>query len=142
MDPVIREVMPVEKMNLGATIPAYPMPVSLVGALVEGKPNFLAVAWFSMVSFKPPRMAVSLGKIHYTNPGIKANEIFIGDIVGTYTDERFLTEGRLDFKKMKPVILSQPDMSYWGLGAPVAKAWSIGKKYKEKLNQDQGFSPE
>ena len=208
MDPVIREVMPVDKMNLGATIPAYPMPVSLVGALVEGKPNFLAVAWFSMVSFKPPRMAISLGKIHYTNPGIKANasfslclpsedmveatdycgivsgqkadksrvfdlfygelqtapmitdcplclecrlvetvdsglnEIFIGDIVGTYTDERFLTEGRLDFKKMKPVLLSQPDMSYWGLGAPVAKAWSIGKKYKEKLNQDPGFSPE
>ena len=29
-----------DKINLGSTIPAYPMPVSLVGAHVDGKPNF------------------------------------------------------------------------------------------------------
>jgi flavin reductase (DIM6/NTAB) family NADH-FMN oxidoreductase RutF len=187
-----------EKINLGSTIPAYPMPVSLVGAHVGGKPNFLAVAWFTMVSYKPPRIAVALGKGHYTNPGIKENktfsvclpsedmaevtdycgivsgkntdksdifdlfygelgtapmigncplnmecrlveivdsslnEIFIGEIVGTYTEERFLTDGKLDFKKMKPLILSQPDTSYWRLGEPLARAWSIGKKYKAK----------
>ena len=60
-----------DKINLGSTIPAYPMPVSLVGAHVDGKPNFLAVAWFTMVSYKPPRIAIALGKGHYTNPGIK-----------------------------------------------------------------------
>jgi len=174
------------------------MPVSLVGAHVNGKPNFLAVAWFTMVSYKPPRIAISLGKGHYTNPGIKENktfsvclpsedmaeitdycgivsgkktdkseifdlfygelntapmirdcplnlecalvemvesslnEIFIGEIVGTYTEERFLTDGKSDFKKIKPLILSQPDTSYWRLGEPLAKAWSIGKKYKTK----------
>ena len=53
-----------DKINLGSTIPAYPMPVSLVGAHVDGKPNFLAVAWFSMVSYKPPRIAIALGKGH------------------------------------------------------------------------------
>ncbi len=187
-----------EKVNLGAVIPAYPMPVSLVGAHVNGKPNFLAVAWFSMVGFKPPRIAISLGKGHFTNPGIRENEafslclpseemveitdycgivsgkktdkseifelfygelktapmigdfplcmecrvvqvvesgqneIFIGDIVGVYTEDRFLTEGRLDFAKMKPLVLSQPDTAYWGLGGPVAKAWSVGKKFKAK----------
>jgi flavin reductase (DIM6/NTAB) family NADH-FMN oxidoreductase RutF len=42
------------------------MPVSLVGAHVAGKPNFLAVAWFTMASYKPPRIAISLGKGHYT----------------------------------------------------------------------------
>jgi flavin reductase (DIM6/NTAB) family NADH-FMN oxidoreductase RutF len=62
-----------------------------------------------------------------------SNEIFIGDIVGTYTEERFLTDGKMDFKKMKPLVLSQPDTSYWNLGQQVAKAWSIGKKYKVKL---------
>ncbi len=174
------------------------MPVSLVGAHVDGKPNFLAVAWFNMVSYKPPRIAISLGKGHHTNPGIKENktfsvclpsegmvevtdycgivsgkridkseifdlfygelktapmiidcplnvecrlleivesslnEIFIGEIVGTYTEERFLTGGKPDFNKMKPLILSQPDTSYWSLGKPVAKAWSIGKRYKAK----------
>jgi len=65
-----------DQINLGAVIPAYPMPVSLVGAHVEGKANFLAVAWFTMASFKPPRIAISLGKGHYTNAGIKANKSF------------------------------------------------------------------
>ena len=65
-----------DKINLGSTIPAYPMPVSLVGAHVDGKPNFLAVAWFTMVSYKPPRIAIALGKGHYTNPGIKENKTF------------------------------------------------------------------
>jgi flavin reductase (DIM6/NTAB) family NADH-FMN oxidoreductase RutF len=60
------------------------------------------------------------------------NEIFTGEIVGTYTEEKFLTDGKMDFRKMKPLILSQPDASYWNLGEPVAKAWSIGKKYKTK----------
>ena len=60
------------------------------------------------------------------------NEIFIGEIVGTYTEDRFLTDGKLDFRKMKPLILSQPDTSYWRLGEQVAKAWNIGKRYKAK----------
>ena len=188
-----------DKINLGSTIPAYPMPVSLVGAHVDDKPNFLAVAWFTMASYKPPRIAITLGKGHYTNPGIRenrtfslclpsenmveitdycgivsgkktdkseifdlfygelktaplikdcplciecklveivesgANEIYIGEIVGTYTEEGFLTDGKLDFRKMKPLILSQPDTSYWRLGEQVASAWNIGKKYKAKL---------
>jgi flavin reductase (DIM6/NTAB) family NADH-FMN oxidoreductase RutF len=60
----------------------------------------------------------------------ESNEIFIGEIVGTYTEEKFLSDGKLDFRKMKPLILSQPDTSYWRLGEPFAKAWNIGKKYK------------
>ena len=190
-----------DKINLGATIPAYPMPVSLVGAMVEGKPNFMAVAWFTMASYKPPRMAVVLGKGHYTNPGIRENkafsvcipsedmvevtdycgivsgkktdksevfdlfygeletapmirdcplcvecrlvdtvesglnEIFIGDIVGTYTEDQYLSDGKLDFRKMKPLILSQPDTSYWRLGDTIAKAWNIGKKYKTRIRE-------
>jgi len=187
-----------DKINLGSTIPAYPMPVSLVGTHVNGKPNFLTVAWFSMASYNPPRISITLGKGHYSNPGIKENktfsvclpsedmveatdycgivsgrkvdkseifdlfygdlktapmikdcplnmecmlveivesglnEIFIGEIVGIYTEERFLTDGKMDFRKIKPLILSQPDTSYWSLGEPVAKAWSIGKRYQAK----------
>jgi flavin reductase (DIM6/NTAB) family NADH-FMN oxidoreductase RutF len=60
------------------------------------------------------------------------NEIFIGEIIGAYTEERFLTDGKMDFRKMKPLILSQPDTSYWRLGEPVAKAWNIGKRHKAK----------
>ena len=59
-----------------------------------------------------------------------SNEIFIGEIMAIYTEEKFLTEGKPDFGKMKPLILSQPDTAYWSLGKSVAKAWSIGKKHK------------
>jgi flavin reductase (DIM6/NTAB) family NADH-FMN oxidoreductase RutF len=193
-----------DKINLGSTIPAYPMPVSLVGATVNGKPNFLTVAWFSMVSYNPPRIAIALGKSHYTNPGIKENkgfsvclpaedmvevtdycgivsgkksdksgifelfygeqkiapmindcpvcmecrlvevvdssrnEIFIGEILGVYTEAKFLTDNKLDFSKIKPLILSQPDTTYWNLGEVVAGAWNIGKKFKAKLRDQAG----
>lgn len=52
---------------------SYPMPCALVGVNVEGKPNYLTVAWFSMVNLKPPYIGIALGKIHFTNPGIKEN---------------------------------------------------------------------
>jgi len=62
------------KININAF--GYPMPVTLVGALVEMKPNFLAVAWVSRVNYKPPMIAVALGKNHYTNIGIRQNKSF------------------------------------------------------------------
>ncbi len=54
----------------------YPMPCSLVGALVQGRPNFLTVAWFSMLNPKPPYLGIALNKNHYTNRGIKENQAF------------------------------------------------------------------
>jgi flavin reductase (DIM6/NTAB) family NADH-FMN oxidoreductase RutF len=54
----------------------YPMPCSVVGADIDGKANYLTIAWFSMVNPDPPYLAVSMGKSHYTNSGIKANGTF------------------------------------------------------------------
>jgi flavin reductase (DIM6/NTAB) family NADH-FMN oxidoreductase RutF len=54
----------------------YPMPCSIVGANVEGKANYLTIAWFSMVNPEPPYLAVAVNKAHYTNAGIKANGTF------------------------------------------------------------------
>ncbi len=53
----------------------YPMPMVLVGSIVEGKPNFMAVGWVSRVNFKPPLFAVALGP-HHTNKGIEENRQF------------------------------------------------------------------
>jgi flavin reductase (DIM6/NTAB) family NADH-FMN oxidoreductase RutF len=64
------------KFELSPDRAHYPMPCSIVGADVNGKPNFLAVAWFTMCNPSPAYIAVSLGKSHYTNPGIKANGTF------------------------------------------------------------------
>jgi len=65
-----------EKTKLSTGPICYPMPCSLVGVNVGGKPNYLTVAWFSMVNAKPPYLMIALGKAHYTNPGIKENHTF------------------------------------------------------------------
>ena len=175
----------------------YPMPMTLVGAMVDGKPNFLAVAWVTRVNFRPPMIAVALGRTHHTNPGIHANkafgvnvpgvdlmektdycgivsgkkcdksklftvfkgevtgapmieecrlcmecklvqavdlpadELFIGEIVGTYADEGCLTDGRPDVGKVDPFMLTMPDNGYWRIGENVGKAWSVGRKVGE-----------
>jgi len=41
------------KIDSGAAF-LYPMPMVLVGSVVEGKANFMAAAWVSRVNFKPP----------------------------------------------------------------------------------------
>ncbi len=64
------------KKKIASRIPVYPMPVIIVGANVDGKPNFLTVVWFSMVNFKPPTIAVVLNKAHYTNKGIYQSKTF------------------------------------------------------------------
>jgi flavin reductase (DIM6/NTAB) family NADH-FMN oxidoreductase RutF len=60
----------------------YPMPVVLVGAVVNRRPNFLAVGWVSQVNHDPPMIAVALGKDHHTNPGIRASKAFSVNIPG------------------------------------------------------------
>jgi flavin reductase (DIM6/NTAB) family NADH-FMN oxidoreductase RutF len=64
------------KIEIDSGRVVYPMPCSLVGANVGGKPNYLAVAWFSMVNPDPPYLAVAMNKAHYTNSGIKENQTF------------------------------------------------------------------
>ncbi|MCJ7444775.1 MAG: hypothetical protein MUO26_09645 [Methanotrichaceae archaeon] len=34
-----------EKKNIGQNVFTYPMPVTLVGSIVNNKPNFMAVGW-------------------------------------------------------------------------------------------------
>jgi flavin reductase (DIM6/NTAB) family NADH-FMN oxidoreductase RutF len=50
----------------------YPMPMVVVGSLVNNRPNFMAVGWVTRVNFKPPMIAIALGKSHQTNAGIHA----------------------------------------------------------------------
>lgn len=65
-----------EKKAIGARNFLYPMPTILVGAYVNGKPNYLTVAFCGIVQVNPPMIAVTLGKMHYTNEGIRENHCF------------------------------------------------------------------
>jgi flavin reductase (DIM6/NTAB) family NADH-FMN oxidoreductase RutF len=56
--------------------PPMILPVCLVGANVEEKPNFQAIAWFNMVDYEPYLIGLSSERSHYTNKGIKENKTF------------------------------------------------------------------
>ena len=54
----------------------YPMPLVIIGAKVEDKPNFMTIAWVSIVENSPPMISISASKSHYTNKGIKETGTF------------------------------------------------------------------
>ena len=64
---------------------------------------------------------------------LKFNEdgICIGEIVNVSADESVLDEnGRIDAKKLNPIIYDSSAHAYWSFGEKVGKAFSEGKKIK------------
>jgi flavin reductase (DIM6/NTAB) family NADH-FMN oxidoreductase RutF len=59
------------------------------------------------------------------------HDIFIGRIVETYCDDKFLENEVIDFSKVKPILFVMNDRSYWKLGGKLARAWNVGKKFKQ-----------
>jgi flavin reductase (DIM6/NTAB) family NADH-FMN oxidoreductase RutF len=57
-------------------------------------------------------------------------EVFIGEIVAIYADNKCLTRGKPDIKKIDPIIYSTSDRKYFRLGKEVGKAYNIGKMKK------------
>lgn len=185
------------KISVEANTYVYPNPVTLVGAEVEGRVNFMALGWVSRVNAKPPLVGIGVNRLHFTAKGIRetktfsinypsadmievadycgvvsgkkvdksdildffygylktapmikqatlcmecklidtvelpTNYFFIGEIVASYTEEQYLTDGKPDIKKMNPLLLTMPDNRYWTIGDYVGKAWSIGKNLKK-----------
>ncbi len=185
-----------KKISISTQAFPGPMPVAIVGAEVDGTPNYLAVAWITRVNFTPPMLGIALGKNHHTSKGIRehgefsvsipgvdlmkatdhvglvsgsridksgifepfygelrhapmvsecpltmecrvvqtvdlpVNEFFIGEIVGVYTEQRFLSEGKPDMKRINPFVLSMPDNHYWSLGETIGRAWQSGTEFK------------
>jgi len=174
------------------------MPITLVGAHVNGKPNYLTVAFCGIVQASPAMIAVTLGKMHHTNEGIRENrcfsvsipsrhmvevtdycgivsgkrvdksrvfetfygklekapmirdcpvnlecrladvldfggasEVFIGEIVESYAEERYLCNEIPDIEKINPIVFSMYDNNYWGIGERLGKAWCAGKNFGE-----------
>lgn len=64
-----------KQISLGAGIANYPMPIALIGTSRNGRANFMTAAWFSMVSYQPARIAVSLGG-HMTSDSIQESGVF------------------------------------------------------------------
>ena len=64
------------KKAIGPQTLLYPMPAVLVGALVNGKPNFMTAAWCGIAASKPPAISVGLQSVRFTLKGISANNTF------------------------------------------------------------------
>jgi len=52
--------------------------------------------------------------------------VFFGEITNIYGEEKYLTEGKPDIKKMNPIILAMPDEKYWTVGEHVGNAFKDG----------------
>lgn len=54
----------------------YPNPVTLLGANVEGRANFMSLGWVSRVNAEPPYIGIGVNKAHHTIRGILENKTF------------------------------------------------------------------
>ncbi len=65
-----------EKITLGPMPYMSVMPTLLVGANVEGKPNYMTAAWATVACMAPPMVCVAINKSRYTAKGIEENRTF------------------------------------------------------------------
>ena len=67
-----KEMMITEEKNIGNVLALYPKPMTVVGAEVEGKVNWLVVGHTGIIGHD--RVLVSMSKSHYTNQGIRKSK--------------------------------------------------------------------
>ena len=65
-----------KKVTLGPETFVYPKPAFLIGAKVNERANFMAVAWSGIVNSEPPMISVSIRPQRHTIKGIRANGTF------------------------------------------------------------------
>ena len=177
------------KTTLGSKNGLYPMPLTLVGTMIDGDPNYSAIAHVGIMGVST--ISISISKRYYTTAGIKKSHtfsvnipstsqvkeaeycglvsgkrtdksqlfknfygklktapmiqecpinmecqlaqtlefphhnVFIGEIVETYCEERYLTNHTIDFSKVDPILFIMEDTGYWRLGEQFEKAWHV-----------------
>ncbi len=67
------------KQNIGSVVALYPKPMTVVGAEVDGKVNWLVVGHTGIIGHD--RIFVSMSKSHYTNQGIRESRKLSVNIV-------------------------------------------------------------
>jgi flavin reductase (DIM6/NTAB) family NADH-FMN oxidoreductase RutF len=108
------------KKNLGSKLALYPTPVTVVGTMADGKPNWVLVCHIGIVSHD--RILVSLSKTHYTNQFVKetgklsinlideallAKADYCGTVTGEKTDKSEVFEYEMG-EAGTPVITASP----------------------------------
>lgn len=65
-----------KKSKISPSAYLFPMPVVLIGANVNGKPNFETLAYVGIIESRPPLISIASWETHYTNIGINQNRTF------------------------------------------------------------------
>ena len=63
---------------------------------------------------------------------LPGDNVFIGEVVGVYSDGKYLTDGKPDMDKMKPFLLTTTDKTYRAMGDILGRAWQDGLKLKRQ----------
>jgi flavin reductase (DIM6/NTAB) family NADH-FMN oxidoreductase RutF len=64
------------KLKMGAKAIVYPNPVVLIGALVDGRPNYCLVGDCALAGVRWPLVMVSLHEEHWTTRGVLTERAF------------------------------------------------------------------
>ena len=62
-----------EKKDIGSLLALYPKPMTVIGAFVNDKPNWLVVGHTGIIGHD--RILISMSKSHFTNQGMSPLEI-------------------------------------------------------------------
>lgn len=65
-----------EKISIGTNATICPMPITLIGSMVNDRPNFMTVAFISRVSMDPPLISMGLNKHSATREAILKSREF------------------------------------------------------------------
>lgn len=72
-----------ERINIGDNAFIIPEPQTILGTMIGGKPNFMALAWITRLNYKPCIMGMGVNQGHASNAAIRENGQFSINIPDT-----------------------------------------------------------
>lgn len=112
-----------EKVSIGTNVPVCPMPITLVGTLVQGRANFMTVAWIARVNMEPPLIAMALNRrsatrdaalaggafsVNFPDAAMMEKADYCGLVSGKTTDKSGLFEVFFGTRRDAPLIRECP----------------------------------
>jgi len=107
------------------------MPALLIGADVEGRPNFLAIAWGGIADGEPPMVSVALRHQRYTLKGILQNRTFSVNVASVDQVREVDYCGSASGSKVDKVAVCRFKVFYGKLGnAPLIEQFPVNMECK------------
>jgi len=72
-----------ERINIGANAFILPEPQAILGTMLDGRPNFMAVAWLTRLNYQPCLMGVAVNRNHASHQAITETRQFSVNVPST-----------------------------------------------------------